>query len=157
MQQAVPNYRLISEVVSDPPPIASLDRSRRMGAVQSLEPLTRDRPEDLARARATADRFLKGDGPLLHSMVSERAGKFLGVTFGCLFFRFFDRITEIICAGSHHPPFQPKDGCVSEFWSFILFMDCCCRRPFVPSLGILTTCLLGICVDVLFITTLLRE
>ncbi|CAN0017914.1 unnamed protein product, partial [Ectocarpus fasciculatus] len=40
--------------------------------LQSLEPLTRDRPEDLARARASADRFLKGDGPLLHSMVVEK-------------------------------------------------------------------------------------
>ncbi|CAM9330454.1 unnamed protein product [Ectocarpus sp. 12 AP-2014] len=40
--------------------------------LQSLEPLTRDRPEDLARARAIADRFLKRDGPLLHSMVVEK-------------------------------------------------------------------------------------
>lgn len=39
---------------------------------QSVEPLARGRPDDLARANAVANRFLKGDGPLLHSMVRQR-------------------------------------------------------------------------------------
>lgn len=40
---------------------------------QSVEPLARNRPDDLARANAVANRFLKGDGPLLHSTVREGA------------------------------------------------------------------------------------
>lgn len=37
--------------------------------LQSLEPLTRKKPQELARATDTANKFLVEDGPVVHSMV----------------------------------------------------------------------------------------
>ena len=37
---------------------------------QSVEPLARDRPEDIARAKALVGKFLEEDGAILHSSVS---------------------------------------------------------------------------------------